>query len=116
MRGATWVGGLLSALTVLLWVQPTLADKRVALMIGNGAYQNTSELPNPPRDAHALAELFRAAGFDVVQSRRDLGNLEFKRALRELNVAAINADIAHTYALNSGGFACNMSRNKELGP
>jgi uncharacterized caspase-like protein len=101
MRGATWIG-LLSAFISLLWIQPTFAEKRVALMIGNGAYENTAKLPNPIRDADALAELFRKVGFDVVHSRRDLGNLEFKRALRELNLAAINADIAVVFFAGHG--------------
>src|SRR5262245_46827581 len=101
MRAATWVG-LLPALISLSWIQPTFADRRVALMIGNGAYENTAKLPNPTRDASALAELFQAAGFDIVQSRRDLGNVEFKRALRELNLAAINADIAVVFLAGHG--------------
>jgi uncharacterized caspase-like protein len=101
MRPAAWIS-LLGTFVFLVWVQPTLADKRVALMIGNGAYQNASQLPNPTRDANALAELFQLAGFDVVQSRRDLGNVEFKRALRELNLAAINADIAVVFFAGHG--------------
>src|SRR5262245_34788335 len=101
MRWATWIS-LLPAIISLLWIQPTFADKRIALMIGNGAYQNTTKLPNPTRDADALAEQFRKVGFDVVQSRRDLGNLEFKRALRELNLAAINADIAVVFFAGHG--------------
>ena len=46
-----------------------LADKRVALVIGNSAYQNVPGLPNPINDATAIAELLRNAGFDVVDSR-----------------------------------------------
>jgi uncharacterized caspase-like protein len=101
MRGAAWIG-LLATFVFLGWVQPALADKRVALVIGNGAYQNATQLPNPPRDADAIAELFRIGGFDVVQSRLDLGNVEFKRALRELNLAAINADIAVVFFAGHG--------------
>jgi hypothetical protein len=101
MRGATWIG-LLPVLISLLWIQPTFADKRVALVIGNGAYQNATQLPNPARDADAIAELFRKGGFDVVQSRLDLGNVEFKRALRELNLAAINSDIAVVFFAGHG--------------
>ena len=36
-----------------------LADKRVALVVGNSAYQNVAKLPNPASDASAIAELFR---------------------------------------------------------
>jgi caspase domain-containing protein len=43
------------------------AQKRVALVIGNSSYQNTALLPNPVRDAQAVADLFKNAGFDTVQ-------------------------------------------------
>ncbi len=52
-------------------------------MIGNSAYQNASKLTNPVNDANAMADLFRRAGFDVVEAKLDLGNLEFKRVARE---------------------------------
>jgi Caspase domain len=64
------------AVAVLLLVAQSfgaLADKRVALVIGNSAYQNVPGLPNPINDATAIAELLRNAGFDVVDSRADLG-------------------------------------------
>lgn len=57
-----------------------LADKRVALVIGNSAYQNVPGLPNPINDATAIAELLRNAGFDVVDSRADLGIAVIRRA------------------------------------
>ena len=44
---------------------PCLADKRVALVIGNGAYKNTPPLANPPNDAADVAEALKAIGFDV---------------------------------------------------
>ena len=31
------------------------ADKRVAFVVGNGAYKNVAQLPNPPVDAKAMA-------------------------------------------------------------
>ena len=45
---------------------PCLADKRVALVIGNGAYKNTAALTNPPNDAAGRADP-RSAG---VRKRR----------------------------------------------
>src|SRR5262245_60883435 len=70
------------------------AEKRVALVIGNSAYQHVAKLPNPGKDAAAIADMFRKAGFDWVKMRQDVGNLEFKRALREFMDAATDADIA----------------------
>jgi uncharacterized caspase-like protein len=81
---------------------PAHAEKRVALVIGNSAYQNAAKLPNPTRDAQAIADLFTRAGFDVVQARNDLGNLEFKRAVREFTEVARGADIAVMFYAGHG--------------
>ena len=43
------------------------ADKRVAFVVGNGAYRNVATLPNPPADAAAMAGTLRNVGFDVVE-------------------------------------------------
>jgi TPR repeat protein len=78
------------------------AQTRVALVIGNSAYQNAARLSNPVRDAQAIAELFRNASFDVVQARNDLGNLEFRRAVREFAEAAQRSDIAVMFFAGHG--------------
>jgi caspase domain-containing protein len=78
------------------------AQKRVALVIGNGVYQNVARLANPINDATAIAQMFKNAGFDSVTMRRDLGVLEFKRALREFLDAAQDADIAVMYYAGHG--------------
>jgi hypothetical protein len=39
--------------------------KRVALVVGNGAYANAPTLPNPPNDAKAIAADLEKLGFDV---------------------------------------------------
>ena len=43
------------------------ADKRVAFVVGNGAYRSVATLPNPPVDAAAMAATLRNVGFDVVE-------------------------------------------------
>ena len=48
------------------------ADKRVALVVGNGTYSKVARLPNPVNDANAMAALFKAAGFNVVETKLDL--------------------------------------------
>lgn len=78
------------------------AEKRVALVIGNGAYQNASQLANPAKDANAIADLFRKAGFDVVETKLNLGNLDFKRVARDFTTAARDADIAVVYFAGHG--------------
>jgi len=79
-----------------------LADKRVALVIGNSTYQNVARLPNPANDADAVAELFKDAGFDTVSLQQDVGNLDFKRAIRKFEEAASDADIAVIYYAGHG--------------
>src|SRR5262245_20910844 len=72
----------------------TSADKRVALVIGNAAYEHTPRLDNPIRDATAVAALLKKAGFEVVLAQTDVGNLEFKRSLRNFLTSAQDSDIA----------------------
>jgi hypothetical protein len=40
------------------------AEKRVALVIGNGAYAQVQPLENPSNDATAIADAFRRLKFD----------------------------------------------------
>ena len=89
-------------LSSLLLPRVASADKRVALVIGNGAYQYAPKLPNPTRDARAVADLFKEAGFATVLARNDTGNLDFKRSLRDLLEAAHDADIAVLFYAGHG--------------
>jgi hypothetical protein len=59
------------------------AENRVALVIGNSAYQSVPALPNPRNDADAMADLLRSASFEVV-SAPDLTQSEMRRAIGEL--------------------------------
>ena len=82
--------------------QSALADKRVAFVVGNSDYKNVTALPNPVNDAAAIAQMFRNASFDVVESRRDLSNFEMRRALREFTEKARDADVAVIYYAGHG--------------
>ena len=79
-----------------------LADRRVALVVGNSAYQSVPKLPNPSGDANAVARMFRDAGFDAVEVLINVGNLEFKRAIRKFENVADQADIAVIYYAGHG--------------
>jgi hypothetical protein len=78
------------------------AAKRVALVIGNSAYQNVAALPNPANDAASVADMFKKAGFDTVDLRRDVGSLDMRRALRDFYDKAASADIAVVYYAGHG--------------
>jgi hypothetical protein len=53
MRAASAV--VLALWLIALFSQPALAEKRVALVIGNSAYKNVARLNNPVNDAAAAA-------------------------------------------------------------
>jgi uncharacterized caspase-like protein len=86
----------------MLACQPALAEKRVALVIGNSKYQNAALLPNPANDAAAIAATLKGAGFDVVDSRLDLQATDMRRALREFADQARDADMAVVYYAGHG--------------
>ena len=58
------------------------AEKRVALVIGNGAYKAHRLLENPANDARLVSQALTAALFAVVDTKTDLGIGEFRQALR----------------------------------
>ena len=93
------------ALTVGLtsvFSEPVLAEKRVALVIGNSGYQNVARLGNPANDALAMTEIFKGAGFDLVETRRDLKTSEMRRALRDFSDKTRDADVAVVYYAGHG--------------
>jgi len=67
-------------------VQPgsatTNTSKRLALVIGNGAYTNAPPLKNPPNDARDMAVTLKALGFDVA-SGINVSQREMKSLIRD---------------------------------
>jgi uncharacterized caspase-like protein len=92
----------LAAALLLGVCQPAFAEKRVALVLGNAAYQNVARLPNPVNDGAVIAATLKNAGFDVVDSRHDLPAAETRRALRDFADRARDADIAVVYYAGHG--------------
>jgi uncharacterized caspase-like protein len=91
-----------AAAASLLVTEPAFAEKRVALVLGNSAYQNVAPLANPVNDSAKIASTLKDAGFDVVDSRRDLPAAETRRALRDFADRARDADIAVVYYAGHG--------------
>jgi uncharacterized caspase-like protein len=80
---------------------PAAAAERVALVIGNSAYQNVARLATPANDADAMGAMFRNAGYAVTEAK-DLGNREFNRVVRDFSVKAAGADLAVVYFSGHG--------------
>jgi formylglycine-generating enzyme required for sulfatase activity len=75
---------------------PALAEKRVAVIVGNGAYQNVTRLANPPQDAQDVAAALRRLGFEthLYQNIEKSGMQEATAAFARL---ARTADVAMFY-------------------
>src|SRR6195256_2404758 len=95
------------AIIIAVWVSwfssdPALAEKRVALVIGNSAYENVARLGNPANDATAMTATLKEAGFNVVDSRRNLNIADMRRAFRDFSDKARDADVAVVYFAGHG--------------
>jgi hypothetical protein len=95
---------LLVLLIVASWfgTGAALAEKRVALIMGNSAYKNVARLANPANDAVLVGGMFRKSGFDVVDVKHDLNVVDMRKALREFGSKAREADVAVIYYAGHG--------------
>lgn len=93
---------LVLVLFLLLTCQPAFAEKRVALVLSNAAYQNVAPLPNPVNDGALIAATLKDAGFDMVDFRRDLSAVETRRVLRDFADRTRDAEIAVVYYAGHG--------------
>jgi tetratricopeptide (TPR) repeat protein len=76
--------------------------RRVALVIGNSAYRNVGALPNPQRDAAAIAASLRAVGFETVTVAGDATREKLADALRAFAKEAQGADWAVVFYAGHG--------------
>jgi len=95
-----WIAAL-SIATFLFSSEAALADKRVAFVVGNGAYRNVPQLPNPAMDARTMASTLRNVGFDVVEGY-NLTRDKMTEKLLEFGHKAEGADIAVFYYAGHG--------------
>jgi uncharacterized caspase-like protein len=100
--GAFWKVCLLLFAVCWLGCGPALAEKRVALVIGNSDYKNVPRLTNPANDATLVAAMFNKAGFDSVVTKTDLSVAEMRKALREFGSKTRDADVAVIYYAGHG--------------
>ncbi|WP_299818623.1 caspase family protein [uncultured Roseibium sp.] len=90
-------------LTALLFSLPstTHAAGKVALVIGNGAYQRMPALPNPSNDAELMASKLTGLGFDVVRII-DGDRRAFRDGLTRFGRRAQGADVALVFYAGHG--------------
>jgi uncharacterized caspase-like protein len=84
-----------------LWIVPADAAPKVALVIGNGAYQSATELPNPPRDAAVMQGLLQNLGFEVL-TLVDGGKQDMDLKIREFIDKADSAELAMFFYAGHG--------------
>jgi uncharacterized caspase-like protein len=84
-----------------LSVSAAKADRRVAFVVGNGAYKNVAQLPNPPIDAKAMAATLRNVGFEVIEGA-NLSRDQMTEKLLDFGRKAQGSDIAVFYYAGHG--------------
>src|SRR3954470_18013108 len=75
--------------------------RRVALVIGNGAYAHVRALPNPTNDARAMAKSLRDIGF-VVTEGTDLDRAAMQATIRDFLRDAARSQVAVVYFAGHG--------------
>lgn len=85
----------------LLLAMPAWAEQRVALVIGNGAYQAVPRLANPPSDAAAVSARLKRLGFQVTEGI-DLGKTAMDALVRKFGEQAGQADVAVVFYAGHG--------------
>lgn len=88
-RGIMWVLAAVAALVM----SPAAAERRIALVIGNDAYDNVPVLLKAGNDARAMEQTLSELGFDVI-SAIDATRREMNRSLQELSNRVQPGDIA----------------------
>jgi len=79
----------------------TATSRRVALVIGNGAYTHVRALPNPTNDARSIAKSLRDIGF-VVSEGTDLDRTAMQATIRDFLRDAARAQVAVVYYAGHG--------------
>src|SRR5690242_11788979 len=91
MKASTFLCACL--IGVICCAELARAEKRVALVIGNGAYVNEPHLPNPSHDAEDVGAALKRTNFEVIlgtdltQARMADVAVQFARASRDADVA-----------------------------
>jgi hypothetical protein len=97
------VAGLIALLT-LAWPGPAAAGRRVALVIGNSAYQSVARQDNPRNDAGLIADTLAALGFTLVGggAQLDLDKASLDKAVQNFGRQIQGTDVTLFYYAGHG--------------
>jgi hypothetical protein len=96
-RRPIWIAALYSLVLLACSISVAKADRRVALVVGNSNYSNSSLfLSNPKNDATDVAAALRGVGFEVLQVI-DANKRELDLNMAKFARLAIDADAALFY-------------------
>lgn len=87
--------------SIWLLAPPASAETRIALVIGNGAYEKVPELPNPPRDAADIGRALERLNFKVSQIK-NANAQEMRRAVVDFGRAAEGSEMAVVFYAGHG--------------
>ena len=76
-------------------------ERRVALVMGNNAYQHINRLDNAVGDARAMAREFRSLGFEVIE-KLDVDQRSMKAAVREFVQRIANGGVGAFFFAGHG--------------
>ena len=98
------IARLIGAVLLACVATTAQAEKRVALVIGNSAYQTVAKLPNSAADARLMSDTLLSLGFFVVGdgAQVDLDKAAFDHALQAFSQDLIGADVALFYFAGHG--------------
>jgi len=89
------------ALVSTVWAGPAEAAGRVALVVGNGAYEHAGALRNPANDARDVSAMLEGLGFEVLVGI-DLDGESLGNVLADFGARLPDADVALFYYSGHG--------------
>jgi uncharacterized caspase-like protein len=103
-------GGFLRRLGLLVLIGATAgaasarAAERVALVIGNSAYQHLPRLANPENDARLIAATLQSVGFQLIggKAQTDLDRAGLERAIRQFGTELAGGAVGLFYYAGHG--------------
>lgn len=98
-----WAVGTLAFFITSIWLltQPASAENRVALVIGNGSYEQVPRLLNPPRDAEDIGHALERLNFKVTQIKNATAQ-EMRKAVIDFGRAAEGLEMAIVFYAGHG--------------